>query len=284
MSTAYHPQTDGQTECVNQELEQYLHAYTSLHQDDWADFLPLAEFAHNSCIHSTTKVSPFKALMGYDPNPLPSSLPDSSNPTVSHRLDQLICLRTDLESTQQLAHQTWRSTSTPVPYKVRDEVWLEGSHLSTLVPSLKLALCHYSPFKITKAINNVTFQLQLPLTWKPTLHLVFHASLLSPYCVTPSHGPTFPHPPPDLLPDASVEYEVEKILDSRFYRHGCNRPSLQYLVHWLSYPASEDTWEPVAHLTNASSSIAAFHWRYPSKPSPTSSPTPGPQQRGHRST
>jgi hypothetical protein len=58
-TTAYHPQGDGQTECVNQELEQYLWLFVNQRQDNWADLLPLAEFQYNNHIHSSTQHQPF---------------------------------------------------------------------------------------------------------------------------------------------------------------------------------------------------------------------------------
>ncbi|MBW0465124.1 hypothetical protein O181_004839 [Austropuccinia psidii MF-1] len=67
MSTAYHPETDGQTERVNQILEQYLWMFVSYHQDDWNTWLPLAQFAHNNSDHSSTKQSPFFTVYGRDP-------------------------------------------------------------------------------------------------------------------------------------------------------------------------------------------------------------------------
>ncbi|MBW0556661.1 hypothetical protein O181_096376 [Austropuccinia psidii MF-1] len=68
LSTAFHPETDGQTERVNQILEQYLWIYVSYHQDDWHTFLPLAEFAYNNAEHSSTKQSPFFTLYGRNPS------------------------------------------------------------------------------------------------------------------------------------------------------------------------------------------------------------------------
>ena len=67
-STAYQPQTDGQTERVNQELEGYLRHYTSYLQDDWDRWLPLAEFAYNNSVQSSTGVTPFFACLGYNPS------------------------------------------------------------------------------------------------------------------------------------------------------------------------------------------------------------------------
>ena len=73
-STAYHPQTDGFTERMNQEIETYLHIYCSQHPETWASYLPIAEFAHNTRPHSVTKISPFYALMGFEPRGLPDPL------------------------------------------------------------------------------------------------------------------------------------------------------------------------------------------------------------------
>ena len=58
-STTYHPQTDGQMERVNQELEQYLRLFVGERQDDWYTLLPLAEFSYNNHVHSSTQQTPF---------------------------------------------------------------------------------------------------------------------------------------------------------------------------------------------------------------------------------
>jgi hypothetical protein len=67
ISTAFHPQTDGQTEKVNEVLEVYLRHYFPFQQDDWADLLPLAEHAYNTAVSETTKMSPFFANYGHQP-------------------------------------------------------------------------------------------------------------------------------------------------------------------------------------------------------------------------
>jgi transposase InsO family protein len=66
-STPYHPQTDGQTERVNQELEQYLRVFINERQDDWAELLPIVEFQHNNHVHSATQTTPFLLDSGHTP-------------------------------------------------------------------------------------------------------------------------------------------------------------------------------------------------------------------------
>jgi transposase InsO family protein len=67
LSMAFHPQTDGQTERMNAIMEQYLRAHINYLQDDWADWLPLAEFTTNNQASETTGISPFFANKGFDP-------------------------------------------------------------------------------------------------------------------------------------------------------------------------------------------------------------------------
>src|SRR5260221_573625 len=67
-TSGYHPEGDGQMECLNQVLEQYLQAYTNYQQDDWSSLLPLAEFAYNNATNKMTRVSLFFANKGYHPS------------------------------------------------------------------------------------------------------------------------------------------------------------------------------------------------------------------------
>ena len=72
LSTAYHPQTNRQTERTNQEVKTYLRIFCANNPHQWSKFLTSAEFQHNSVPHSSTKVSPFSLLLGYDPCSYPS--------------------------------------------------------------------------------------------------------------------------------------------------------------------------------------------------------------------
>src|SRR5712671_4067235 len=122
------------------------------------------------------------------------------------------------------------------------KVWLKAKNLALPYGSVKLAPRHHSPFPITQVISPVTYKLVLPHQW--TIHPMFHASLLTPYRETKAHGENYARPPPGLVGDAE-QYEVEAI---RSHRHQGRGRQLQYLVKWLSYPESNNTWEPAGHL------------------------------------
>jgi transposase InsO family protein len=80
MSTAYHPQTDGQTEHANQEIEAMLRIFVTNNPEEWVLILPDIEFAYNNRIHTATKLFPFYALMGYNPTAVPHAYPRTNLP------------------------------------------------------------------------------------------------------------------------------------------------------------------------------------------------------------
>jgi transposase InsO family protein len=92
ISTAYHPQTDGQSERTNQWLEQYLQIYGNYQQDDWAKWLPLVQFVHNAWPSTTTGKTPFKLIMGHTLT-LQGWTGSTSMPTLDQRKDYLQDIR-----------------------------------------------------------------------------------------------------------------------------------------------------------------------------------------------
>jgi hypothetical protein len=190
LSTAYHPQTDGQTECTNQEVETYLRIFCSNNPQKWADLLPTAEFHHNSIPHSSTKVSPFSLLYGYNPRSYPP-LGKTFLPALETRLSSLEEARKEALAAHETAHRIMMECSSRnfSPWKVGNKVWLEATHLRLHYPSRKLAPKRHGPFEISQVLSPLTYRLRLPPTWK--IHDVFHASLLSPYLETDTHGPNF---------------------------------------------------------------------------------------------
>src|SRR5579863_10129879 len=153
-------------------------------------------------------------------------------------------------------NKTVNSLGTPeMQWKVGQKVWLEARNLPLPHGTIKLALKRYEPFQITQVISPVAYQLQLPHQWN--IYPVFHASLLTPYVETDSHGPNYSRPPPDLI-SGEVEYEVEQI---RSHRHHGRRKQLQYLLKWKGYPESDNTWE-TADQVHTPDLIKAYHRRH----------------------
>jgi hypothetical protein len=127
-------------------------------------------------------------------------------------------------------------------YKQGKQVWLEATHLKIHHQKMKLRPKRYGPFKIIKEISPMAYQLRLPMA--RGIHNVFHASLLSPYHKMTAHGPNFSRPPLELI-DGEEEYQVEHIMGHRKMGRG---KKLQYLVKWMGYPDSDNTWEPVEQI------------------------------------
>ena len=236
ISTAYHPRTDGQSERTNQWLEQFLRPWVNAQQNNWHHYLPIAEFAHNSWRNETTRMSPFKMMMGYDPRAEYRDLP-SSIPNLVLRADVWKQARKDAHNNIIKAHERWaRAKREGRTFKEGDQVWLEGRNLHIDQPSAKLAPKRHGPFTIKRVLSPITYQLTLPNTWK--IHDVFHIDLLTQFVETDFHGPNYERPPPDLI-DGEAEYEVEKILKSRRFGRG---RKLQYLIKWKGYPDSDNEW------------------------------------------
>ena len=129
-------------------------------------------------------------------------------------------------------------------------MWLEATHLHLHYTSKKLAPKHHGPFEITQVLSPLTYRLLLPPTWK--VHDVFHATLLSPYQETDTHGPNFSRPPPNMI-DAKEEYEIDRIM-----AHCGNSKNHQYLTAWKGYPLSENTWEPESNLPHTLLLLKAY--------------------------
>ena len=129
------------------------------------------------------------------------------------------------------------------PFITGDKVWLEARNLKRNVINPKFTAKREGPFKITKVLSSLSYQLEIPKSWK--IHLVFHASLLTPYKENDIHGPNYPQPPPDLI-NGEEEYEIEQIL-----KHQGRPKRHQYLVRWKGYAVDKDSWQNKADLGNA---------------------------------
>jgi transposase InsO family protein len=264
LSTAFHPQTDGQTERMNQTIEQYLRIYCNYQQDNWSQLLSLAEFAYNNAFQASIKCSPFFASYGFHPSfhvNLGIDL-NPENPAAKDYADQLKAHHDSLVETVKSSQDTqaryYDAKHKRIEFAAGDKVWLLSPNIRTERPSKKLDWKRLGPYIIEERIGLQAYRLKLPSSMK--VHPVFHVSLLDPY-----KSSTIPDrtqdPPPPVVVDDELEWEVEEILDSKFRRR-----QLFYKVRWINYPPSDDSWQPASDLANSQDLVDEFHSRYPNKP------------------
>src|SRR6266481_6046361 len=184
-STSYHPQTDGQTERVNQEIEAYLRVFMSHQQDDWADWLPLAEFAYNNKVHAATRQTLFELNAGQHPclgvEPTRTSTVEAVD-TFVRRLDhaQEEAKAALEQAADDMKRYYDRNHQAVLEYKVGDRVWLSLQNYSSDCPMKKLDHKWAGPFTITKVISPAAIKLPLS-AWEKNIHPVLSVSIVCPY-------------------------------------------------------------------------------------------------------
>jgi len=266
LSTAFHPQTDGQTERVNASMEQYLRIFTSYQQDDWVQWLPLAEFAANNGTSETTKCSAFFAVTGTDPRMTFVEAAGELEDSRAVDADQVQAtmrqihehLRVEMRRSQDIMEEGANRRRLPAPQiQAGTKVWLDARHIRTIRPSRKLDRKRLGPHTIKRKVSPYAYELDLPRSLR--IHPVHHVSLLDPVAGDPLPGQVVT-PPPPVEVEGDSESQVERVEDSREYRN-----QLQYLVRWIGY--DQMTWEPARDI-NGLQAIDVFHEKYPQKPGP----------------
>ena len=265
LSTAFHPQTDGQTERQNQVLEHYLRVYCNYKQDNWPEILPMAAFAYNNSVHASTNKTPQELLMGY--------LADLGNapedrtlrgeaPLATERAEWLRSTRSHLqelwEKVSKQQAKSYNSSHKAVTFQVGDKVLLRSVNIRTLRPKKKLDHRQLGPFQIIEKKGTQAYKLDLPAKYG-RIHPVFHISLLEPWY---SRG--VDPEPQSVLIDDEEEWEINEVRDKRV-RNGAP----EYLISWKDSHPYEDSWEPMEHLGNARGAIKDFErTRESHKPAP----------------
>ena len=171
MSSAYHPQSDGQTEVVNNSLEHYLGAFAADRPQTWVEWLPLAKFWFNTNFHTSTKLTPFETLFGYPPPKLLDYIPgttkiDSVDVQLRTRQQLLALLKQNLVPAQERMkvnankHRTEREFAKGdwvylrlMPYKQKS---MKQKHLGKLAPR------YYGPFQILHRVGSIPIFIPLP--------------------------------------------------------------------------------------------------------------------------
>ena len=271
-TSGYHPEGDGQTERVNQTLEQYLRMFCNYQQDNWSELLPLAEFAYNNAPNASTGVSPFFANKGYHPNITVYPERELASQRAKDFVVNLDKLHTNLREHIASAQKRYQGPAdkrrtSPPPLTIGNLVFVKADHIRTTRPSKKLAEKYLGPFEIIAQPGRQSYTLRLPEHLR-SIHPVFHVSQLEPHMPNSIPNRIQP-PPPPIEVDGELEYEISEILDSKIdnRRRACK---LLYLVCWSGYEGTneETTWMLATELDNAQDSVTDFHARYPSKPGP----------------
>lgn len=243
MSTAYHPQTDGQTEVVNRCLESYLRSMVFERPTTWLKWLSLAEFWYNTNFHTAIETTPFRALYGYAP---PIHVPyvprDSNVADVDERMiareEVIRVLKDSLHKAQNRMKQQANAHRTERSFAVGSWVYLKlQPYVQTTLRSLgysKLSPKFYGPYLVLEKIGNVSYRLDLPITAQ--IHPVFHVSLLKQSAGPPMGQPTVI----TTLPHG--QKTPFRVLDSRVVRRR-NKAVGQVLTQWYNEPLEGATWE-----------------------------------------
>jgi hypothetical protein len=272
-STAYHPQTDGLTERTNQTLETYLRTFCSYQQDDWVDYLALAEFSFNNSLNSSTRQTPFFANLGYHPTFDINITERTTNPSATDLISRLDIIQSELRA--ELSHSNdfmakyYDQHHLPQPpFKIGDYVWLLRRNIKTTRPSEKLDYRRIGPFEILDQRGKSSFLLKLPPNLS-RLHPIFHVSLLEPFInpnIIPDRISTSISSPSKLqLPDEEPNLtNISTIIDSRKIGR-----RYDYFVHWSNTTDTENSWIPFSDIPNNLYHILEqFHRRNPSRPHP----------------
>src|ERR1700761_3855867 len=264
-TTTYHPQGDGQTEQINQELEQFLCLFINQRQDDWDDLLPFVEFQYNNHVHSAMQNVPFfldtgwTPRMGFEPDQHRSQV-ESVNEFKTRMEDALNKAKVALTKSKDDMAKYYDQRRTPAhKYQPSDKVYLDASDIHTTRPSRKLSHRRLGPFPVVKKVGNGAYRLRLPPSMS-RIHLVFNVIKLTLAPEDPIPGRR-PHPPPLLeIIDGEEEFIVEEILDSKIVNQ-----RLRYLIKWEGYGIEHNSWEPAGEV-HAPERITEFYRRHPGAP------------------
>lgn len=262
LSTAYRPQTDGQTERMNRVLEEMLRAFVSPNLTNWDTLLPMAEFAVNNAVNSSTGMTPFYLNYGKHPGtPFNRLLPKhmevpAAEQVAAHIRCALTAAKLAMQAAQQRQADLYDRNKTEIEFQVGQSVLLNSKHIRS-GPYQKLLPRWLGPFTITRVVGRNAMQLELPPTM--AVHNVFHVSLLRPYRsdgsvqppVVSLPAPGAAPPPPARIVDKRVEVHYRRLRNSR-KRH----EAVFYRIRYPGFSEAHDAWLPAKQVPAAE--IAAF--------------------------
>ncbi|GJV76968.1 retrotransposon-related protein [Tanacetum coccineum] len=241
-STAYHPQTDGQTEVVNRCLECYLRCMTGERPKEWSKWLALAEYWYNTNYHTSINTTPFEAVYGQPPSsPIFYSSGQSKVDSVDRSLEAreaiIQMLQFHLERAQARMKAVADSHRTERSFEEGQWVWLKlQPHRQIFVTKgkyNKLLPKYYGPFQIVAKIGMVAYKLQLPLSAQ--IHPFFHVSQLKLFKGDPLSVQAVL---PKCDPNGHLACVPIKVLDRKMIKEH-NKAVVYVLIQW-SHGSQDD--------------------------------------------
>ena len=260
LSSGFHPQSNGQSERANQEMEAALRCITHASPTSWNTQLPWVEYAHNTLVNASTGLSPFMASLGYQPPLFPELEDEIAVPSVQTHLRR--CRHTWkriraalLRASSRSQLQANKHRLPPPQYAPGQKVWLRAKDLPLKGVPPKLSPRFIGPFERETIINLCAVRLRLPPSLR--VHPTFHVSQVKPVSTSPLSPPVPPPPPPRVI-DNHPAWMVRRLLDVRHRGRGH-----QYLVNWEGYGPEEHSWVPRNRILDVSL-IQDFHRDHPS--------------------
>lgn len=258
LSSAFRPNTDGQSERLNQFIIAYLRVFIDPRQDDWDQHLGLAEFAYNSRFHASLGMTPFEADLGYIPRSaldlvLGTSIKAEPMKFLEHQQLILQSCHDSIHAAQvsmKYYYDRHRRTTTFTvgDYVLLDTSYLDPRHIGT-TGVRKFAPQYIGPYQVLAATTPDTYKLALPPGLR--LHDEFHVSRLRRYIEDTTPG-RVNRVPRLITKDGDDGHQVKSILGQR-KRQGRQ----QYLVQWFD-SSIEPSWEPASALGQVQGLIDQF--------------------------
>ncbi|MCH79841.1 retrotransposon protein, partial [Trifolium medium] len=251
MTSAYHPQSDGQTEVLNKGLELYLRCFSFNNPKSWYKMLSWSEFWYNTAFQTSIGMTPFKALYGRDPPYLTRYVAQANDPpTIQEELmarDKILQqLKDNLIRAQQYMKKQADKHRSDITLKIGDLVLVKlqpyRQHSAALRKNQKLGLRYFGPFEIIARIGEVAYKLKLPEDAK--IHPVFHVSQLKPFKGVAEEQYM---PLPLTMTDVGPSIQPIDVLQVRTIIRGSQKVH-QVLIQWDQYTAAEATWEDVNNI------------------------------------
>ncbi|GAU11620.1 hypothetical protein TSUD_346120 [Trifolium subterraneum] len=253
MSSAYHPQSDGQSEVLNKTLELYLRCFSFNNPKAWSKMLSWSEFWYNTAFQTSIGMTPFKAVYGRDPPYLNRYVAqDSDPPTLRAELMErdtiLQQLKNNLLKAQQYMKKQADKHRIELQFQIGDLVLVKlqpyRQHSVALRKNQKLGLRYFGPFEIIAKVGAVAYKLKLPDYAK--IHPVFHVSQLKPF-----KGFTNEQyfPLPLTMTEIGPLSQPIDVLQVRTIIKGTKKVH-QVLIQWDQYPREEASWEDADDVLN----------------------------------